>query len=197
MATSSSPLLNIVFYVLMLSPIVLIGLFIYLHATRKKYTITGKTHYLNEHTGWKAWLLTLDHKRIGLMYLGFVVFSFALGGMFAVALRFELLTPTQLIFSAKEYNQLFTLHGAVMVFLFIIPAIPAALGNFVLPLQLGAKDVAFPKLNLASFYIYVLGALFCIASLYLGAIDTGWTFYTPYSTDSNTSVIAITTGALY
>ncbi|MBT5855583.1 cytochrome c oxidase subunit I [bacterium] len=152
-------------------------------------------NYLNCETGIMSWLTTLDHKRIGVMYLLFIAISFGLGGFFALALRMELLTPTQLYLTAKQYNQAFTLHGAVMVFLFIIPSIPAALGNFVLPLQLGAKDVAFPRLNLASFYVYVLGAAFAIFSLFNGAVDTGWTFYTPYSTQSDTSVISMTLAA--
>jgi len=157
-------------------------------------TATGK-NFFEAASGWKSWLFTLDHKRIGLMYLAAVCIAFGLGGLFALLLRLELLTPTQLLFSAKQYNQLFTLHGAVMVFLFIIPSIPASLGNFFLPIQLGAKDVAFPRLNLASFHIYIFGALFCLYSIFAGAIDTGWTFYTPYSTQSDTSVISMTLGA--
>jgi len=145
-------------------------------------------------TGLKSWLFTLDHKRIGLMYLMFITLSFALGGLFAVALRLELLTPNTLIFNAKQYNQLFTLHGAVMVFLFIIPSIPASLGNFLMPMMIGAKDVAFPKLNLASLYIYAAGALFCVYSLVAGAVDTGWTFYAPYSVTTDTSVLSMTIG---
>jgi len=155
----------------------------------------AKTNYFTASTGIKSWLFTLDHKRIGLMYLGFVSFSFLLGGLFAVALRLELLSPAKVLFDAKQYNQLFTLHGAVMVFLFIIPSIPAALGNFILPMQLGAKDVAFPRLNLASLYIYVFGATFCLYSLFSNAVDTGWTFYTPYSSSTDTSVISMTFGA--
>ena len=142
-----------------------------------------------------SWLTTLDHKRIGVMYLIAISISFCLGGTFAALLRLELLTPDKILFTAKQYNQLFTLHGAVMVFLFIIPSIPASLGNFVLPLLIGAKDVAFPRLNLASFYIWVFGAIFCLYSLYTNAPDTGWTFYTPYSTTTDTSVISMTLGA--
>jgi len=142
-----------------------------------------------------SWIYTLDHKRIGIMYLAFIALSFAIGGLFAVLLRLELLSPGTDFFSAKQYNQLFTLHGAVMVFLFIIPSIPASIGNFILPVMLGAKDVAFPRLNLLSFYIYVFGAIFCVSSMVLGGADTGWTFYTPYSTTTDTSVITMTTGA--
>ncbi len=152
-------------------------------------------NYLTNPKGIWSWLTTVDHKRIGLMYLLFVAISFALGGIFAMLLRLELFFPGQQFFTAKEYNQLFTLHGAVMVFLFIIPSIPATLGNFFLPIMIGAKDVAFPKLNLASLYIYVFGAIFCLASIFLGAVDTGWTFYTPYSTTTDTSVVTMTMGA--
>lgn len=152
-------------------------------------------NFFKARQGLKNWLYTLDHKRIGIMYLLAVCIAFGLGGTFALLLRLELLTPTKLLFDAKQYNQLFTLHGAVMVFLFIVPSIPASLGNFLLPIQLGAKDVAFPRLNMWSFYIYVIGALFCLYSIVAGAVDTGWTFYTPYSTTTDTSVISITLGA--
>jgi cytochrome c oxidase subunit 1 len=112
----------------------------------------------------------VDHKRIGLMYLMGVTFFFLVGGIFALLLRTELLTPTKTIVSSDTYNQFFTLHGAIMVFLVIIPAIPAGIGNFALPLMLGAKDVAFPKLNLASFYIYVFGSLFAVLAIVLGVL---------------------------
>ncbi len=158
-------------------------------------SVATTANYLNEEKGLKSWLFTLDHKRIGMMYLFAVMIAFFLGGVFAILIRLELLNPGQDFFTADTYNQLFTLHGAVMIFLFIIPAIPAALGNFVLPLMLGAKDVAFPRLNLASFYIYVVGALFALYSIVAGAVDTGWTFYTPYSTTTSTSVISMTLGA--
>ncbi len=152
-------------------------------------------HYLNEKTGWKSWLFTLDHKRIGILYLYGIMAAFLIGGVFAMLVRLELLHPGRDLMDAKTYNQFFTLHGAVMIFLFIIPSIPAALGNFILPQMLGAKDVAFPKLNLASWYIYVVGALVAIYSIYAGGVDTGWTFYTPYSTTTSTSVVAMTLGA--
>jgi hypothetical protein len=116
-------------------------------------------NFWNSSRGIASWLLTLDHKRIGVMYLAFVWAAFMLGGVFALLVRTELLTAGKTIVEADTYNQLFTLHGAVMVFLVIIPSIPASLGNIILPLQLGAKDVAFPRVNLASFYIYVIGAL--------------------------------------
>lgn len=152
-------------------------------------------NYLNHSSGLSSWLFTLDHKRIGVMYLISVLTAFLLGGFFALGLRLELLTPQQDFMTAETYNKFFTLHGAIMVFLFIIPSIPGALGNFVLPIQLGAKDVAFPRLNLMSFYIYVFGALFAVYSLITSAVDTGWTFYTPYSTTTDTSVISMVMGA--
>ncbi len=153
------------------------------------------TNYLKAGTGVKSWLLTLDHKRIGVMYLVSIIMAFFLGGVFALLLRLELLAPGRTIMTAAQYNRAFTLHGAIMVFLFIIPSIPAALGNFIIPVMLGAKDVAFPKLNLLSFYIYVIGTIFALFSIISGAVDTGWTFYTPYSTSTNSSVVSMTMAA--
>lgn len=152
-------------------------------------------NYLNNQKSFLSWALTLDHKRIGVMYLVSIMTFFLIGGIFAILLRTELLTPGKNFIDAKAYNQFFTLHGAVMVFLVIIPGIPASLGNFVLPLQLGAKDVAFPRLNLMSYYIYIIGAVFAICSMIFGAIDTGWTFYAPYSTSAEGKVVLMTTGA--
>jgi cytochrome c oxidase subunit 1 len=154
----------------------------------------NKKNYLNETKGIKSWLLTLDHKRIGILYMFSIMFFFFIGGVSALLIRLELIRPQEVIVGAETYNQLFTLHGAIMIFLFIIPGIPAILGNFVLPLMIGAKDVAFPRLNLASWYIYIFGSLFAIYSLVTSAVDTGWTFYTPYSTSTGTSVISMTLG---
>jgi cytochrome c oxidase subunit I len=151
-------------------------------------------NYLKAKTGIWNWMTTVDHKKIGLMYLASVIFFFFVGGMLAITLRLELLSPAQNFMDADTYNRIFTLHGAVMVFLFIIPSIPAALGNFLLPMMIGAKDVAFPRLNLASFYIYSIGAVFTLISTGLNPIDTGWTFYTPYSTSTGTAVIWMTLG---
>ena len=152
-------------------------------------------NFLTHDKGVLSWIFTLDHKRIGVMYLVSVLVAFALGGFFALMVRTELLTPGKTIIDAQTYNQMFTLHGAVMVFLVIIPGIPAALGNIIMPLQLGAKDVAFPRLNLASYHLWVVGACFMLASLAINAVDTGWTFYTPYSTTTATSVIPAAFGA--
>jgi cytochrome c oxidase subunit 1 len=152
-------------------------------------------NYLTHDKGILSWIFTLDHKRIGVMYLLSVMAAFALGGLFALLVRTELLTPGETIVSHDRYNQFFTLHGAVMVFLVIIPGIPAALGNIALPLQLGAKDVAFPRLNLASYHLWVLGCVLFLTSLGLSAADTGWTFYTPYSTSTSTAVVPAAFGA--
>ena len=149
--------------------------------------------YLDHQTGLKSWLTTLDHKRIGLMYLWTILVFFLVGGIAALAVRLELYSVGRTIMDADTYNRVFTLHGAAMVFLFIVPGIPAVLGNFLLPLMIGAKDVAFPRLNLLSYYVFVFGALFVLVSL-MQPVDTGWTFYTPYSTDSNGMVIPITFG---
>jgi cytochrome c oxidase subunit I len=152
-------------------------------------------NYLVHDKGFLSWALTLDHKRIGVMYLVSVLCAFALGGLFALLVRTELWSPGPNIITHNQYNQFFTLHGAIMVFLVIIPGIPAALGNIIMPLQLGAKDVAFPRLNLASYYLWVLGAIFMLTSLVINAADTGWTFYAPYSTSTETAVVPAAFGA--
>jgi cytochrome c oxidase subunit 1 len=151
-------------------------------------------HYLNAERGLWPWLTTHDHKRIGLMFLGLLLLMFLLGGIYALALRIELLTPGETIMSRLAYNRSFTLHGVVMVWLFLIPSIPSAFGNFLLPLMIGAKDVAFPRLNLASLYLYVLGAAITLWGIFQGGADTGWTFYTPYSTTTGTDVLPVLLG---
>ncbi|MDG2199622.1 MAG: cytochrome c oxidase subunit I [Phycisphaerales bacterium] len=145
-------------------------------------------NYLNHTRGAWSWLFTLDHKRIGVMYLIAVLSAFFVAGVFALLVRTQLLTPGGTIMDQQQYNQAFTLHGGIMVFLVIIPSVPAALGNFVLPIMLGAKDVAFPRLNLFSFWLWIAGALFFVGALLTGGLDTGWTFYTPYSVDSRPEV---------
>jgi cytochrome c oxidase subunit 1 len=152
-------------------------------------------NYLDGNTGLKAWLTTVDHKRIGLMYLWSTTFFMFVGGLFALLVRLELLTPKTTMITAEMYNRVFTLHGAIMVFLVIIPAIPGALGNFALPLLIGAKDVAFPRVNLMSLYLYWLGAAMAVSTLFLGGVDTGWTFYTPYSTTTSGGVSMIVLAA--
>jgi cytochrome c oxidase subunit 1 len=148
------------------------------------------TNYLNASYGWKSWLFTLDHKRIALLYLISVSAFFLLGGLMAVAIRLELATPAGDLVQPDMYNRIFTMHGILMVFFFLIPAIPAVLGNFLIPIMIGAKDLAFPRINLASWYIYLVGGIFTLVAMALGGVDTGWTFYTPFSTSySHTHVL--------
>src|ERR1700674_8885 len=146
-----------------------------------------REHYLNATYGLRLWLLTTDHKRIALLYLVSVTFFFFIGGAFATMIRIHLLTPTGLLVTPETYNKLFTMHGVAMIFFFLIPSIPAVLGNFLLPIMIGAKDLAFPKINLLSWYIYILGGLFTLYALVTGGVDTGWTFYTPFSTVASTT----------
>src|SRR6201987_2149034 len=139
--------------------------------------------YLNKEYGIKSWLLTVDHKRIALLYLVSITFFFFIGGLFALLIRLELLTPAGDLVQADTYNKLFTMHGQVMVFFFLIPAVPAVLGNFLLPIMIGAKDLAFPRINLLSWYLYIIGGLLMVYTILNGGVDTGWTFYTPLSTE--------------
>jgi cytochrome c oxidase subunit 1 len=155
----------------------------------------NRPNYLNADYGIKSWLLTTDHKRIALLYLASVTLFFFIGGFFAMLIRLELLTPAGDLVQADTYNKLFTMHGIVMVFFFLIPSIPAVLGNFLVPLMIGAKDLAFPKLNLASWYVYMIGSGFAMYSIISGGVDTGWTFYTPFSSSfSNTHVVSAALG---
>ena len=149
-----------------------------------------RENYLNSEYGIRSWLLTTDHKRIALLYLVSITFFFFVGGLFALLIRLELLTPAGDLVQADTYNKLFTMHGQVMVFFFLIPSIPAVLGNFLVPLMIGAKDLAFPRINLLSWYLYIIAGLVMLHCITTGGVDTGWTFYTPFSTAfSNTKVI--------
>jgi len=162
------------------------------------------TNYINCEKGLWSWLTTVDHKRIGLMYLYAITIFFFTGGLAALAIRTELfhsgptflhlLTGGDLVKAKNLYNILFTLHGVIMIFLFIVPGIPAVMGNWLLPIMIGAKDVAFPRLNLLSYYIYIIGAVIALASL-LSPIDTGWTFYAPYSLQTSAAVVMMTFAA--
>ncbi len=152
-------------------------------------------NYLNAEYGWKSWLLTTDHKRIAILYLISITVMFMIGAFFAAMIRIELVTPEGDLVTSDTYNKLFTMHGIVMVFFFLIPSIPATLGNFLIPMMIGARDLAFPRINLLSWYLYIFGAIFALGSVVMGGVDTGWTFYTPYSsTYSNTYVMAAITG---
>src|SRR5437763_9944466 len=151
--------------------------------------------YLNERTTIRSWLLTTDHKRIALLYMVSITIFFFIGGAAATMMRLELLTPQGDLVTSATYNKLFTVHGVLMVWFFLIPSIPAVLGNFVLPMMIGARDVAFPKLNLFSWYLFVAGGALALWSLIRGGVDTGWTFYTPYSTTyANSHVILMAAG---
>ena len=152
-------------------------------------TETRQETYLNNDYSIKSWLLTQDHKRIAVMYLISITVFFLLGGVFAILFRIELMTPEGDVFSADTYNRLFTLHGVIMIFLFLIPSVPATLGNFFLPIMIGAKDLAFPKINLFSYYVFVLAGLFAVFALIGGGVDTGWTFYAPFSTTYSNSAV--------
>ena len=153
------------------------------------------SNYLNASYGIKSWLLTMDHKRVGILYLVVLTLFFLIGGVFASLIRLELLTPEGDLVEAETYNKLFTMHGVAMIFFFLIPSVPAVLGNFCIPLQIGARDVAFPKINLTSWYCYVAGGSFATLAIIMGGVDTGWTFYTPYSsTYSNSFVILALVG---
>lgn len=159
-------------------------------------------NYLNAKKGLWSWLVTVDHKRIAILYFVTISIFFLAGGFFAFLVRLVLLqkripdaTATSYLLSADNFNQAFTFHGAIMVFLVLIPAIPAILGNFLLPLMVGAKDVAFPKLNLLSYYCFIAGALLLVYTVLFGGLDTGWTFYTPYSTQTPTAVVWAVSGA--
>jgi cytochrome c oxidase subunit I len=151
---------------------------------------TEREHYLNTDYGIRSWLLTTDHKRIALLYLVWITLFFFVGGFFALLIRLELLTPAGDLVQADTYNKLFTMHGQVMVFFFLIPSIPAVLGNFLIPMMVGAKDLAFPRINLLSWYLLVAAGILMLHCIITGGVDTGWTFYTPFSTAfSNTKVI--------
>ena len=157
-----------------------------------------RENYLNAGHGLKSWLLTVDHKRIALLYLISITFFFFIGGFFALLIRLELLTPAGELVQSDTYNKLFTMHGQVMVFFFLIPAVPAVLGNFLIPLMIGAKDLAFPRINLLSWYLYIIGGTLMVYTILNGGVDTGWTFYTPLSTEfANTNVISAILGIFF
>jgi len=155
-------------------------------------------HYLNDNYGIRSWLLTKDHKRIAVLYLFSITFFFFIGGIFASLIRLHLLTPNGELFQADTYNKMFTMHGVNMIFFFLIPSVPAVLGNFIIPIMVGAKDLAFPKINLMSWYIFMVGAFFSLYAMVSGGVDTGWTFYTPLSSGFvHTNVILMAVGILF
>ena len=164
-------------------------------ATTSGYGSGTKLNYITNGSTIKSWLLTKDHKRIAIMYLITVSAFFLMGGLYAAAIRLELLTPNSDLFETGTYNKVFTQHGILMIFFFLIPSIPAILGNFMIPIMIGAKDLALPRINLLSLYIYWIAGAMVLWALMQGGVDTGWTFYTPYSTTfSNTYVMAVGLG---
>src|ERR1700758_5360445 len=151
---------------------------------------TERKNYLNAEYGIRSWLFTTDHKRIALLYLISITAFFFIGGFFALLIRLELLTPAGDLLTADMYNKAFTMHGQVMVFFFLIPSIPAVLGNFLIPMMIGAKDLAFPRINLMSWYLYIIAGVLMMHAMLTGGVDTGWTFYAPFSTNySNTKIV--------
>jgi cytochrome c oxidase subunit I len=151
--------------------------------------------YLTDGYDLRSWLLTTDHKRIALLYFATITLFFFVGGAAAALVRYNLIVPEGLISSAETYNRLFTMHGVVMVWLFLVPAVPVTLGNFLVPLMLGARDLAFPRLNLVSWYLFVIAGIIILYSLFAGGVDTGWTFYTPLSTNyAKGHVVAVVVG---
>src|SRR6201992_129499 len=153
-----------------------------------------KVNFLSKEKGLLSWLLTGDHKRIAMLYLASITFFFFIGGALAGLIRLELLTPQSDLMAADTYNKVFTMHGVVMIFLFLVPSVPPTIGNFLIPIMVGARDLAFPKINLLSWYLYLAGGTLTLAALVLGGVDTGWTFTTPLSTHYlNTHVITAAT----
>jgi cytochrome c oxidase subunit 1 len=156
-----------------------------------------KRNYLNAEAGLMSWLLTKDHKRIAILYLWAVTFFFLVGAMFAVLIRLELATPAGDLLDSNTYNKVFTMHGVIMIFFFLIPSIPAILGNFLIPLMIGAKDLAFPRINLISWYIYMVGGVLGTIVVVTGGVDTGWTFYTPFSSSYSNGYVVMTAMAAF
>ena len=158
-------------------------------------TVPSAASYLEDGFSLWSWLSSVDHKRIAVLYAISITLFFFIGGAAATLIRLELVTPAGDVVSAETYNKLFTMHGVIMVWFFLIPSIPSTMGNFLVPLMIGARDLAFPRLNLASWYLYIAGGVFTVGALLLGGVDTGWTFYTPFSTMfSNTHVFAAVAG---
>src|SRR5689334_685769 len=159
--------------------------------------VMPERHFLNDNYGIRSWLLTKDHKRIAILYLFSITFFFLIGGLFASLIRLHLLTPNGELFEADTYNKLFTMHGVNMVFFFLIPSVPAVLGNFLVPIMVGTKDLAFPKINLLSWYLYMAGGIFSMAAMVSGGVDSGWTFYAPLSSGYlKTHVVMLAVGVI-
>ena len=160
--------------------------------------LVGRTpNYLNAEHSVKSWLLTTDHKRIALLYLVSITVMFALGGIFAMLIRIELITPQGDLLSSDSYNRAFSMHGIIMIFFFLVPSIPATLGNFLVPMMVGARDLAFPRINLLSWYLYIAGAAVMLYVMVTGGVDTGWTFYAPFSSLFSNGRVTLTVVAVF
>ncbi len=160
--------------------------------------LVGRTpNYLNAEHSVKSWLLTTDHKRIALLYLVSITLMFALGGVFAMLIRIELITPQGDLLSSDSYNRAFSMHGIIMIFFFLVPSIPATLGNFLVPMMVGARDLAFPRINLLSWYLYIAGAFLMLYVMATGGVDTGWTFYAPFSSLFSNGRVTLTVLAVF
>jgi cytochrome c oxidase subunit I len=156
-----------------------------------------RDNYLNTSFTARSWLLTTDHKRIGVLYMISITLFFFIGGASAVLFRLEMLTPTADLVQSDVYNRLFTMHGVVMVWFFLIPSIPNVLGNFLIPIMIGARDMAFPRLNLASWYFYMVGGTLAFGALLIGGVDTGWTFYPPYSSSITFTAVGLAVAGIF
>jgi cytochrome c oxidase subunit I len=156
-----------------------------------------RENYLNTSFTARSWLLTTDHKRIGVLYMISITLFFFIGGASAVLFRLEMLTPTGDLVQSDVYNRLFTMHGVVMVWFFLIPSIPNVLGNFLIPIMIGARDMAFPRLNLASWYFYMVGGTLAFGALLVGGVDTGWTFYPPYSSSITFTAVGLAVAGIF
>ncbi len=160
-------------------------------------TLIEAPSYLEQGHTLRSWLLTTDHKRIAILYMISITLTFAIGGAAASVIRLNLAWPEGDLLKADDYNRMFTLHGVIMVWFFLIPSIPAVLGNFLIPLMIGARDVAFPRLNLLSWYLFIIGALFTLTALIFGGAETGWTFYTPLSTTYQTQHVVLVVAGVF
>ena len=164
-------------------------------ASTEPVLIEHKINYLNVNHSVRSWLFTTDHKRIAILFLVSITSMFFVGAIFAGIIRLELITPQGDLVTSDTYNKMFTMHGIIMVFFFLVPSIPATLGNFLVPMMIGARDLAFPRVNLLSWYLYITGAMITLVALISGGVDTGWTFYTPFSSNfSNTHVVMAIVG---
>ena len=153
--------------------------------------------YLNDKFGLLSWIATTDHKRICVLYMVSITVFFMMGGIGAALMRWNLISPQGMLHSQETYNRILSMHGILMVWWFLVPAVPTTLGNFVIPLMIGARDVVFPKINLLSWYLFVASGALMVYALFVGGVDTGWTFYPPYSTNYSKSFVLLAAAAVF